>query len=146
LRLDIAGRIDPAFDKNGMRDAKVDHLVKVQKVKDEGKGDTRSVTLTPDEYNKYLKQVYKAAKFPKPRDLVGLDKSIPPDQMKKLLVTNTTVNDQDLQQLANDRANQVRAYLSKSVDAARLFTTAPKLDTNGIQDKGKTTRVDLSLE
>ncbi len=146
LRLDIVGRIDPSVDKDGMRDAKVDHQVAVQKVRDDGKGDASTITLTPDEYNKYLKQVYKAAKFPKPRDLVGLDKSIPPDQMKKLLVTNTTVNDQDLAQLANDRANSVRAFLSKDVEAGRLFVMAPKLNANGIQGKGKTTRVDLSLE
>jgi hypothetical protein len=67
--------------------------------------------------------------------------------MKKLILANTPVSDQDMQHLADARANAVRAYLTtKQVDAARMFIVAPKLDANGIKDQGKTTRVDLSLE
>jgi hypothetical protein len=36
--------------------------------------------------------------------------------------------------------------MSKKVGAARLFVVAPKLDAKGINDKGKTTRADLSLQ
>ena len=67
--------------------------------------------------------------------------------MKKLILDNTPVTDQDMKHLADARANAVRAYLSsKQVDSARMFIIAPKLDANGIKDQGKTTRVDLSLE
>jgi hypothetical protein len=90
--------------------------------------------------------VYKAAKFEKPTNMVGLDKSLPPDEMKKLLVTNMEVSDDDLKHLADARAQAARKYLSTKVDPSRLFTVAPKLDTSGIDDKGKPTRADLALQ
>jgi hypothetical protein len=94
----------------------------------------------------YLTRVYKTATFPKPRDFLGLDKSLPPDEMKKLLLTHMEITDEDLQHLADRRANAVRQWLSGQVDPGRLFVVAPTLETDGIKDKGKTTRVDLSLK
>jgi Domain of Unknown Function (DUF748) len=148
LRLNISGRVDPAFDREGLREAIVARQVRAQKIKDVGdKEDSAdSIAVAPDEYDKYLKRAYKAADFPKPRDLIGLDKSLPPDEMKKLMLTNTQVTDKDLEQLANARANVVRQWMSKKIDSSRLFVVAPKLDAKGINDKGKTTRADLSLQ
>jgi hypothetical protein len=40
----------------------------------------------------------------------------------------------------------VRQWMSKQVDPARLFIVAAELDAKGISDKGKTTRVSLSLQ
>jgi hypothetical protein len=40
----------------------------------------------------------------------------------------------------------VRQWLSGQVDPGRLFVVAPTLEADGIKDKGKTTRVDLSLK
>jgi outer membrane protein OmpA-like peptidoglycan-associated protein len=56
------------------------------------------------------------------------------------------VSDADLKNLGEARAQSVRQYLSTKVDPARLSTAAPKLDASGIDDKGKTTRADLSLQ
>jgi len=148
LRLNISGRVDPAFDREGLREAMVARQIRAQKIKDVGDKEESadSIAVAPDEYDKYLKRAYKAADFPKPRDLIGLDKSLPPDEMKKLMLTNTQVGDKDLEQLANARANAVRQWMSKKIDSSRLFVVAPKLDAKGINDKGKTTRVDLSLQ
>jgi uncharacterized protein involved in outer membrane biogenesis len=150
LRLNITGRVDPKFDREGLRDALVAQSIARQKIKDsdqdESKVDLASVQITPDEYNKYLKRAYKAADFPKPRDLLGLNKSLPPDEMKKLMITNTKVTDDDLKHLADARANAVRQALSAKIDPARLIVTAPKLNADGIKDSGKTTRVGFSLE
>jgi hypothetical protein len=143
LRLGISGRIDPAVDRPGLRDAKVDQLVEAEA---EDSGINANTKLSSDQYDKYLKRVYKAAKFPKPRDFVGMDKTLPPDEMKKLLVTNTEVSDQDLKQLADARANVVREWMSKQIDPARLFVTTPQLDAKGVSDKGTASRVDLSLQ
>jgi hypothetical protein len=108
---------------------------------------TAKKALSTEDYNKYLAKVYSAGDFKKPRDVVGFAKSQPPDEMKKLILASTPVSDQDLKNLADARANAVRAYLStKQVDSGRMFILAPKLDANGIKDQGKTTRVDLSLE
>ncbi len=150
LKLNIAGRVDPAFDKDGYREASLEHSIQALRHKDEGDSadaNAKNAALSTADYNKYLGQVYGAGKFKKPRDVIGFAKTIPPDQMKKLILANTAVSDQDLQHLAEARANAVRAYLStKQVDAARMFIIAPKLDAAGIKDQGKTTRVDLSLE
>jgi hypothetical protein len=146
LRLDIAGRVDPRVDQDGLRLAKVDHAVLERKIKAEGESENGAAPpLTPDEYNKYLTKVYKAAKLDKPRDFLGLPKSLPPDEMKKLLATNEKVTDEDLHHLADARASAVRAALSKSIDPARLFILPPKLNADDVKDKDKTTRADLSL-
>jgi Domain of Unknown Function (DUF748) len=150
LRLNITGRVDPKFDREGLRDALLAQSIARQKIKDsdqdESKVDLASVQITPDEYDKYLKRAYKAADFPKPRDLLGLNKSLPPDEMKKLMITNTKVTDGDLKHLADARANAVRQALSAKIDPTRLIVTAPKLNADGIKDNGKTTRVGFSLE
>ncbi len=150
LKLNICGRVDPKFDREGLPAALVEQSVAKQKLLDSDQKtadvDLASVEVTPDEYNKYLKRAYKAAKFDKPRDLLGLDKSLPPDEMKKLMIANTKVTDADLKQLAEARANAVRKALSGKIDPARLVVVAPKLNADGIKDSGKTTRADLSPE
>jgi hypothetical protein len=147
LRLDISGRVDPQVDREGLREARLASLIRMRKIKDiGGHEDADRVQLTPEEYDTYLTRVYKTATFPKPRNFLGLDKSLPPDEMKKLLLTNMEITDQDLQYLADGRAKAVRQWLSGQVDPGRLFMVAPTLNTDGIQDKGKTTRVDLSLK
>ena len=150
LKLNISGRVDPKFDKDGYREASLEHSIEVLRHQDEGDSadaNAKSAALSTADYNKYLARVYSAGKFQKPRDFIGLAKTQPPDEMKKLILANTPVTDQDLQHLADARANAVRAYLSsKQVDAARMFIIAPKLDASGIKDQGKTTRVDLTLE
>jgi hypothetical protein len=147
LRLDISGRVDPRFDRDGLREAQLESLIRMQKVQDRGSHqDADQVQLTSEEYDKYLTHVYKKATFPKPRNMLGMDKSLPPDEMRKLLLANMTITDQDLQHLADGRANAVRQWLSGQIDPRRLFVVAPRLEADDIKDKGKTTRVDLSLK
>ena len=126
----------------------LDHSIQVLRNRSEGdNASPNPKPLSTEDYNKYLGKVYSAGDFKKPRDAIGLAKTIPPDQEKKLILDNTAVTDQNLQQLADARANAVRAYLAtKQVDSARMFIIAPKLDASGITDQGKTTRVDLTLE
>jgi len=150
LKLNISGRVDPQFDKDGYRKAALDHSIQELRHKAEGdsaESNAKSAPLSTEDYNKYLAKVYSAGDFKKPRNAIGFATTQPPDVMKKLIFENTPVTDQDLQHLAEARANVVLAYLStKQVDAARMFIIAPKLDATGIKDQGKTTRVDLSLE
>jgi hypothetical protein len=149
LRLDITGRVDPKLDLQHLPQALLEQAVASQKVLDSDQNpanvDLATVKITPDEYNKYLKRAYKGAKFEKPRDLLGLTKSLPPDEMKKLMLENTHVSDKDLKQLAEERAEAVRKYLSAKINSSRLHLTAPKLTTEGISG-GDTTRADLSLQ
>jgi hypothetical protein len=146
LKLSITGRIDPTVDKPGLREAKVDDRVLARMNESEDTKLTENDKIPPDLYNKYLKKVYKAAKFEKPTNAIGLDKSLPPDEMKKLLVTHMEVSDDDLKHLADARAQAVRKYLSTKIDPARLFISASKLDASGIEDKAPATRADLGLQ
>jgi hypothetical protein len=152
LNLDITGRIDPEFDENGLRRVMVDDLVQQEMLAD-SKSDDRAgngvnasaAQLGPDIYYRYLRRAYKHAKFPKPRNLIGLAKSPPPEDMKKLLETHMPVDQAALRQLAERRANAVRQWLQGKVDAKRVSVAAPQLDAKGIDDKGKTTRADFGL-
>ncbi|MGH7913100.1 MAG: DUF748 domain-containing protein, partial [Candidatus Binataceae bacterium] len=150
LKLSICGRVDPKFDREGLREALVAQSIAKEKLADTGQSaanvDLASVKVMPDEYNKYLWRAYKAAKFDKPSNLLGLTKSLPPDEMKKLMIANTKVTDADLKHLAGARADAVRKVLSARIDPARLLVVAPKLNADGIKDQGKTTRAELSLQ
>src|SRR6185437_11392278 len=142
LKLDICGRVDPKLDRAALPAALVAQSVAQQKLLDTDQNpagvDLASVQVTPDEYNKYLKRAYKAAKFDKPKDLLGLTKSLPPDEMKKLMIANIKVTDADLKQLAEARANAVRKALSGKIAPARMIVVAPKLNADGIKDTDKT--------
>ncbi len=150
LNLDIIGRADPARDESGLRSVTLDQLVRAEQRDDQGdKADAtatdRNTPLSPDDYNKYLTKAYKHAKFKKPRDLIGLTKSQPPDVMKNMLESAVPTDTDAMRQLAQQRANAVRGWLRGKVPDKRLFLLAPKLDAKGIDDKGLTTRVDFGL-
>lgn len=150
LKLDIEGRVDPAKDTDGLRRVAVERAIKAQKVKSMvGKGesiDVDSVTVSPEERSKYLTAAYKAADFAKPRNMIGFAKSLPDDEMEKLMETNIKVGDDDLRALAERRAQRVRSWLDGKIASDRLFVVAPKLNADGIKDKGATTRVDFALK
>jgi Domain of Unknown Function (DUF748) len=144
LSVNISGRVDPKLDRPGLQVAKVDDAIEAQADKSRH-GRDENQPLTPAEHDKYLKRAYSAADFPKPRDAVGLAKSLPPAEMQKLMVTNTKVTGADLQQLADARANAVRKFLATKVPVSRLFVVAPKLNADDVK-QGTTTRADLSLQ
>jgi hypothetical protein len=149
LKIEITGRVDPGVDKKALPEGALDRAIRQQQAEDEGRkvspAELGNIKVTPGEYNRYLKRVYKAADFPKPKNLVGLTKSLPPDEMKKLIITNTKITDKELKQLADERAEAVRGYLSKKIDPSRITIGAPKLTAEGISNGEKTTRADLSL-
>ncbi|MGE8486851.1 MAG: DUF748 domain-containing protein [Paraburkholderia nemoris] len=150
IRIDLIGRVDPAVDGPGLRAQYVDRQVKQQKIKDVvGNGesvDLSTVTVDPKEYDKYLTKAYKAADFKKPRNFVGLTKSLPDDEMKAAMAANAPIDDASLRQLAQQRAQAVQQYFEGKIDSSRVFIVAPKLDADGIKDKGATTRVDFGLK
>jgi hypothetical protein len=68
--------------------------------------------------------------------------------MENLMLTHASVGEEDLRLLANARAQAAKEWLvgEGKVPAERVFLVAPKLTPEGIQDKGKPTRVDFSLK
>ena len=142
ISLDIIGRIDTSKDEAGLRKVMVDDLIHKEQVS--AKGDDTTAP-TAEEQDKYLERAYRHADFPKPKNVIGLTKSQPPDEMRTLMETNMPVDADALRHLAERRANAVRQWLQGKVDDKRVFVVAPKLDPTGIDDGGKTTRVDFGL-
>jgi len=153
LKLDIIGRYDPATDPDGI---KRDHLLdrmKDLKAKDQSKGGEKigrnDVTIEAGaEYAKYLAQVYDDTKLPdKPRNVVGLAKTIPTEDMEKLLLANLPLDPNDPRWLADARADVVRHYIEDTgkIPPGRVFLVTPKLNADGINDKGAPNRVDFAI-
>jgi len=152
VKLDVAGRVDPAQDREGLKRASVERLVRMQKFNDlarsgEPPTSVDSVEVTPSEYEALLTRAYKAADFPKPRNAIGFPKDLPRAEMEALLTANAKVSDEDLRVLAEHRAQVVRTRLvdGEHAPSERVFLVAPRLDAEGLKDNGKPTRVDFVL-
>ena len=149
LKLEITGRADPEVDKEGIKRVAIEDAAKAEKLKDMAKKGGEDVALdavqlTAAEYPVYLQRAYKEAKFPKPRNFIGMQKELPVEEMEKLMLANQQVSDADVQQLALQRAQNTQNWLLNQgkVPAARVFLVEPKADA---VDKGKASRVDFSL-
>ena len=85
--------------------------------------------MTDKERERKLKSIYRKASIEKPRNVVGLSKSLPPEEMRKLLVEQLPLPATAMQDLATARAMAVRTYLAEQgIDMARLFLGASKAD------------------
>jgi hypothetical protein len=153
LKLDVSGRTDPEADREGLRKAKVDQLVRAQKAKELARkgapaASADAVTIEATEYPRFLTEVYRAADFPKPRNAIGMVRELPVPEMEKLLLTHTQVSDGDVRELANRRAQTAKDYLVEQtgIAAERIFIVAPKSGNEGLDDKGKIPRADFSLK
>ncbi len=152
LKLEIAGRVDPEQDKEGLRKAGLEKSVKTQKFRDIARQGKPAVSLNevrvePSEYLKYLEAAYAAEQFAKPRNIVGLTKSLPKEEMEKLMLTNTGVSDEDLRQLAEQRALSVQhALLKAGIPAERIFLLTSRIETPPAKEKARASRSDLTLK
>jgi hypothetical protein len=149
LKIEITGRADPELDREGVKRAALERAVKAEKLKEQMKKGTEGVSVdavevSAAEYPAYLKQAYREAKFPKPRNLVGMQKDLPVEEMEKLMLANTKASEDDVRDLALRRAETVQSWLLEQgkVPAARVFLLPPKV---GPDDKAKATRADFSL-
>jgi hypothetical protein len=68
--------------------------------------------------------------------------------MEAMLIRHTEIDDEDMRELAQKRADLVRDYLEDvaGVPRERLFLIAPKLKAEDLKDKGSAARVDFSLK
>lgn len=152
LHLDIIGRVDVKSDTEGVRHEMLENRLREAKWRELGRKNrgikAESLTLTADERHKFLQSLYDAAKFNKPRNVLGLAKTLPDAESEQLLLQNLAVDTDDLRDLAQRRADTVRDYLEDValVSRERMFLIAPKLNADGIKDKGAPNRVDFSLK
>jgi uncharacterized protein involved in outer membrane biogenesis len=154
LKLEITGRIDPEKDREGLRQAMLEHKVKAQKLAQLVKagnevGSVDDVTIDDKEYLPLLEQAYKQEKFPKPRNVIGLAKSLPREEMEKLMLANAAASDEDLRELANQRAKSVADWLAGpgKIPRERIFLLPPKLAADDSDPKeAPLSRADFSLK
>jgi hypothetical protein len=153
LKLDIQGHVDVDRDTEGLKNYLVQKKVKTQKLKEltkKGSGaiPVDDVKVEPAEYEKYLRVAYDAEKFPKPRNIIGLAKTLPVPEMEKLMLTNTIVKEEDLRVLANQRAANAKDAILKSgkISGDRVFLVETKTLAPEKKDNIKNSRVDFKLK
>jgi hypothetical protein len=151
--LDISGYIDKEKDREGLRRYRFERKLKAQKVGEEGEKETEEgsldhVTISQDEYLKYLTLAYKNESFEKPRNLLGLAKSLPQEEMENLMLSHIEVTDDDLHELAQQRARVVKEQLLKSgnIDASRIFLVEPSSVFAESTEALKGSRVDFAVK
>ncbi|CAM3840122.1 DUF748 domain-containing protein [Roseateles saccharophilus] len=131
VQLTLTGWADPSAEAAAIREQRLDNALKAENAG------------TPADA---LKRLYQATKLPnKPRNLIGMAKDLPPEQMRALLLANYAVDAEALRQLAVARAVAVRdALLARGAPNARVFLAAPKL-CDGACAAGWHPHVEMSL-
>jgi hypothetical protein len=120
LKLDIAGRADPAVDRAGLQQAKLAGLLRGLKRKDLADHgalvNAAEVTVGAEERPAWIARAYKdeIAHLPAPPAPPGPDgKPVPttPAQMEQLLLDRQAVSEDDLRALGNQRAQAAKDWL-----------------------------------
>jgi hypothetical protein len=153
LKIDATGRAAPDEDREGLRRAMLDRALRVQKQKGlaaegESAPPIDALTIEAAEYPKLLTSVYRDADLPdKPRNILGIAKTLPTAEMEALLLKGYRADDAALAALANRRAQAVKEWLAGpgGIPAERVYIVAPKVTADGVADKGSATRVDFAI-
>ena len=155
LNLEITGRVDPLTDLDGLKRVGIERKVKAQKLKElvrkgEAPRSVDDVQVAASEYPQLLKAAYGEESFPKPRNLIGLAQDLPVPEMERLMMQNAKASDDDLRQLAAQRAQVVRDGLlaGGQVGVERLFVVAAKPFSaeERAKLKGRPNRVDFAMK
>lgn len=153
LKLEIKGFVDKGKDPEGYRQELLTRKLKTEKflslVRDQRtkEGDSsQTVQLSPEEYSRYLKAVYKKEKFPKPRNALGMVKDLPDAEMKKLIIANTVVGEDELQALARERSATVINYLvaNAGLTPEKLFQASDNIYRAPQKESANQSRVEFN--
>ncbi len=86
-----------------------------------------AVAVSDGEYPLLLREVYRRANFPKPRNAAGVAKELKPEEMEALLLSHIPVTDEVMRELAVQRGVAVKDYLvAQKLSVERLFLGAAK--------------------
>ena len=153
LKLDIVGGVDMERDREGLIRDQFQRKLKAQKLNDlirkgEKVESVDEITIEPQEYDRYLKRAYSAEKFPKPRNIIGMEKGLPNEEMEKLMMTHIVVKEDDLRLLAMKRAESVSDAIMEGgeFEAGRVFVVEPKTLEPEAKKDVKKSRVDFKLK
>ena len=146
LTLTITGAADLARERVAIEQAALDGAIERERRRERHRRDLAAGSaasgaaadaapppLGAAERERLLKLVYDAAKLPnKPRNLIGLAKDIPAEQMRALLLPSYPVDAQSVRDLALARSVGVRdALVARGIASSRLFLGAPQVAAEG---------------
>lgn len=146
LRMTVAGTADLQTEREAFRRERLRSLVQAEKRRVAvlaGQTATAAVSVSEAEYPALLKEVYRRADMPKPRNFIGLAKDLPAAEMEALLLAGIPASDDAMRELALQRAVAVRDYLaSRDLPAERLFLGAARVSSH---PAGWSPRAELNL-
>jgi len=143
LKLDITGRFDDAAELEALKRVALERKLRQLKTRDlQARGTALpegGVVVAKEEYAALLERAYKDEKFVKPRNALGFAKSLPAEEMEKLMLANIKLEQDDFITLGNRRAQVAKDWLvgQGQVPPERIFLVAPKA--------GAAARVDFAL-
>lgn len=145
LRLDLAGRADPATDEAALRHLGFERRLRTAKLRLAGApvpaAGLDAVVIDEAERPRLLLAAWRAATFPKPRDDQGRVREQPPEVMERMLLDDIAIDGSALVALASARAQAAKEWLiGRGIDGERLFVVAPRVGGDGAA-----ARVDLTL-
>ncbi|WP_342118063.1 DUF748 domain-containing protein [Pseudoduganella sp. OTU4001] len=143
LKLDITGRFDADAELDALKQAALERKLRQLKTRDlqarsaalpEG-----GVVVAKEERAALLARAYKDETFDKPRNALGMVKTLPPEEMEKLMLVHIKFEQDDFITLGNRRAQAAKDWLvgQGQIPAERVFLVAPKAGAAG--------RVDFAL-
>lgn len=146
LKMTVVGEASLDSERDGWKKAQLQNLLLAQKRRASvrsGQAAADVAPVTADEAPALLKEVYRRADIPKPRNLVGMAKDLPQAEMESLLLASIAVPDDAMRELAVARGVAVRDYLAThKVPLERLFLGAVKINPS---DAGWKPRAQLTL-
>ncbi|MDI6796468.1 MAG: DUF748 domain-containing protein [Desulfatibacillaceae bacterium] len=151
LELEITGMADSEADAKALREERFARLIGAVLSRETGRtiepGEKPLADLLHEQYLRYIVKAFEAADFAKPRDEQGRLKKLDPEQMEVLLFNSIVVSENDMLNLARQRADAVQAYLvaSAGVEARRAFLMAPSIAHSGQEDEQSGLQVRFSL-
>ncbi len=126
LRLTVTGQADLARERQAWQRQRLNQMLLGEKRRAvlRARQDPSGVEpVTEAEYPELLEAVYRRADLPdKPRNLVGMAKRVPTDEMERHLLASIAVSEQTMRELAEARGTAVRDHLAEHRLASdRLF-------------------------
>jgi uncharacterized protein involved in outer membrane biogenesis len=157
LMIDLSGFADADKDRQAIARMILDKKIKELKYADLSKKEkaattVQDVSLTDDEYQDYLEEIYKADVLSNPEKGAGAkkpgDKTLTLDEIKTLIIGQMNIDDNQLRDLAARRTQQVKNEILKDgrVEASRLFLKETGTLASGADGNQSAGRVELSLK
>jgi hypothetical protein len=127
----VVGHSDPASEREALQRERLQEAVRAEKRRQMLRGGQGAEAEAPEvsaqEYPALLRELYRRADWPRPRNAIGMLKDLPVPEMESLWLAHTPLPEGALVDLAQRRALAVKAGLvGQGLAGSRVFVEAPK--------------------